>query len=303
MSIKSWLKFAYLGIVWGSTFLWIKIGLEEIPPITFTAMRLLVAVCGLVAINLIIKPKLPRRANWRDFLFLGVFNIALPFALITWSEQYVSSGSASILNATTPLFTLMLAPFFVPEDRFTWPKVLGMVLGFAGVVVLVTDNVSAAFAGFRWGELVVLVASLSYAVAIIYARRRTVSMAPSMQALGQNIFATILLWPLALGLEGPLVLPRQTMTWVAVIWLGIMATCIGTVLYYALLKEVGPTRTTLTTYLFPLMGVLLGAIFLDEQVGLRMLVGGLFILGGVILVNSNLSINFKSRDIESERSK
>ncbi|MFN7037461.1 MAG: DMT family transporter, partial [Bellilinea sp.] len=161
--------------------------------------------------------------------------------------------------------------------------------GFAGVVVLVSDELGAAMTGERWGQLGVLTASLSYAVAIIFARRRTFDLAPVVQALGQNFFANLTVWGLALGLEGGLRLPRLPMTWLAILWLGIMATCIGTVLYYGLLKEVGPTRTTLVTYLFPLVGVVLGVIFLQEALDWRILLGGVLILSGIAIVNSRIS--------------
>ncbi len=140
--------------------------------------------------------------------------------------------------------------------------------------------------GERWGQLGVLAASLSYAVAIIFARRRTFDLAPVVQALGQNFFANLTVWGLALGLEGGLRLPHLPMTWLAILWLGIMATCIGTVLYYGLLKEVGPTRTTLVTYLFPLVGVILGVVFLQETLSGRIILGGLLIISGVAIVNS-----------------
>lgn len=290
MTIQSWLKFIYLGVVWGATFLWIKIGLEELTPITFTALRLSVALTGLLILLLITRPRLPRLANGWDFLVLGIFNIALPFLLITWSEQHVTSGMAAILNSTAPLFTMLLAQIFVQDDRITLPKVLGLLAGFSGVVVLVSDELGAAMTGERWGQLGVLAASLSYAVAIIFARRRTFDLAPVVQALGQNFFANLTVWGLAIGLEGSLTLPRLPMTWLAILWLGIMATCIGTVLYYGLLKEVGPTRTTLVTYLFPLVGVILGVVFLQETLDWRVLLGGGLIISGVAIVNSRIHL-------------
>lgn len=289
MTLKAWFKFLYLGIVWGATFLWIKIGLEELTPLTFTALRLSVALTGLFILLLMTRPRLPKLANGWDFLVLGIFNIALPFLLITWSEQHVTSGMAAVLNSTAPLFTMLLAQIFVRDDRITLPKALGLLAGFAGVVVLVSDELGAAMSGERWGQLGVLAASLSYAVAIIFARRRTFDLAPVVQALGQNFFANLTVWGLALGLEGSLRLPRLPMTWLAILWLGIMATCIGTVLYYGLLKEVGPTRTTLVTYLFPLVGVVLGVIFLQEALDWRILLGGVLILSGIAIVNSRIS--------------
>ncbi len=285
MTLRSWLKFIYLGLVWGATFLWIKIGLEELAPMTFT-----VSLTGLAVLFVITRPRFAMRSNWLDLLILGVFNIALPFALITWSEQHVSSGLAAVLNSTAPLFTMLLAQVFVRDDRITLPKALGMLAGFVGVVVLVSDQLGGDISSSTWAQIGVLAASLSYAVAIIFARRRTFNLAPVMQAFGQNFFANLTVWPLALALETPFHFPRLPATWLAIFWLGIMATCIGTVLYYALLKEVGPTRTTLVTYLFPLVGVLLGVIFLQETLDWRIVAGGILIISGVALVNSRISL-------------
>lgn len=296
MSLKSWLKFIYLGVVWGATFLWIKIGLEELSPLTFTALRLSVALTGLIILLVFTRPRLPSLSNGWDFLVLGIFNIALPFLLITWSEQHVTSGMAAILNSTAPLFTMLLAQIFVQDDRISLSKAVGLLAGFVGVVVLVWDDLGGAMTDQRWGQIGVLAASLSYAIAIIFARRRTFQLAPVVQALGQNFFANLTVWGLAFGLEGSPTLPRLPMTWLAILWLGIMATCIGTVLYYALLKEVGPTRTTLVTYLFPLVGVILGVVFLQESLDWRILLGGGLIISGVAVVNSR--INFKKTPTE-----
>ncbi len=285
MPIKSWWKFIYLGVVWGATFLWLKIALGELGPLTLNAMRLTVASLGLLAIARMTRSPWPGRKYLPAMAFLGVFNIALPFALITWSEIYITTGLASILNSTVPLFTILLAVFFVPDDRFSLARGAGLALGFGGVVLLVSDKLGNGLSAVAWGAGVMLLASLSYAVAAVYARRKMQAVAPAMVAFGQSIFANLALWPLALIFESPIHLPQRPLTWLALVWLGIAATGIGTALYYFLLREVGPTRTTLTTYIFPLVGVLLGWMFLSEQPDWRLVVGGLLVISGVALVN------------------
>ncbi len=287
MSLKNWGKFWYLGLVWGATFLWLKIAIREVSPLTVNAIRLLISSATLFLIARIYKVKIPLRERWRSFLFLGIFNIALPFALITISEQSITSGMASILNSTVPFFTFILLPMFVPDETLSPLKVLGLVIGFIGVVVLVSNDVSDVFKDFQWGALLVLAASLSYAMAAVFARRVTFGMHPSAQALGQSLFANLALWPLALVLEAPLTMPRLPMTWISIFWLGIMATAIGTTLFYSLLNQAGATRTTLTTYVFPLVGVLLGVLFLNESVDWRLLAGGLLVITGVGIVNAH----------------
>jgi len=287
LSLKNWAMFWYMGIVWGATFLWLKIGIRETEPITLNAIRLFVAMIALFIIVRLTKARLPLRERWRSFLFLGIFNIALPFVLITWSEHFISTGMASILNSTVPFFTIILVPFFVPDEKWSLAKIIGLVVGFVGVVVLAVDKTNGNVEGFQWGSIFVLIASLSYAIAAVFARRVTTGIHPAAQAFGQSVFANLALWPLAFILESPIALPRLPITWVAVLWLSIMATAIGTFFYYSLLNQIGATRTSLTTYIFPLVGVVLGVIFLNEQMSWRLLAGGLLIIAGVAIVNSN----------------
>ncbi|HEY4692930.1 MAG TPA: EamA family transporter [Bellilinea sp.] len=292
MSLSSWAKFWYMGLVWGATFLWLKVGIREMPPISLNAVRLVAAMLALFIILRLTKTKLRFRECWRSYFFLGVFNIALPFVLITISEHNITSGMASILNSTVPFFTMILIPFFVPEEAWTLPKMIGLVVGFAGVVILAYHPVDGG-SGFQWGALLVLLASVSYAVAAIFARRVTYGVEPAALAFGQSIFANLVLWPTALLFEGSIQLPVQTMTWVSILWLGIMATAIGTFFFYSLINTVGATRTTLTTYIFPLVGVLLGVLILNEALSWRLLAGGALIIAGVAIVNSKIRLVLK----------
>lgn len=290
MPIKSWLKFIYLGIAWGSTFLWLKIALEELSPLTLNAIRMAIASLCLYILVRLTRSPWPGRKYLPAIVFLGIINIALPFVLITWSEMTISSGLASILNSTIPLFTVILAFFFVPDDRFSLVRGAGLALGFGGVVLLMSARVGEGMGVAQWGTLAMLLASLSYAVASIYAMRKVGPAAPVMIAFGQSIFANLALWPLALLFESPLRLPHLPITWISMVWLGVLASGIGTALYYFLLREVGPTRTNLTAYVFPLVGVLLGWLFLDEQISWWMIAGGLLIISGVALVNARITV-------------
>jgi len=191
-----------------------------------------------------------------------------------------------------PFFTMILIPFFVPEEAWTLPKMIGLVVGFAGVVILAYHPADGG-SGFQWGALLVLLASVSYAVAAIFARRVTYGVEPAALAFGQSIFANLVLWPTAFLFEGSIKLPVQTMTWVSILWLGIMATAIGTFFFYSLINTVGATRTTLTTYIFPLVGVLLGVLILNEALSWRLLAGGALIIAGVAIVNSKIRLVLK----------
>lgn len=289
-----------MGLVWGATFLWLKIGIREMQPISLNAVRLFIAMIVLLFIMRLTKAHLNFRENWKSYLFLGIFNIALPFVLITWSEHSISSGMASILNSTVPFFTMVLVPFFVTQESWSLEKAIGLAVGFIGVVVLAANKIEGNTGGFQWGAVLVLLASISYAVAAIFARKVTFGVAPAAQAFGQSIFANLVLWPTALLFEGPFTLPTQTISWLAVLWLAIMATGIGTFFYYSLINSVGATKTSLTTYVFPLTGVLLGVIFLNEQLSWRLLTGGILVIAGVAIVNSKIHLLPKQEKVSQQ---
>lgn len=298
MSFKNWFRFVYVGVVWGSSFLWIKLGLEAFAPLTHTALRIFIALIALILFSLSLKPLQTLKQNWKSLAILGVLNVAIPFVLITYSQQSISSAMGSILNSTTPLFTMALAPLFVREERWTFVRVLGVLLGFAGVVVLVSGQLSGGGSAMLWGALMMLVAGLSYALAVIYARCKTHAVPVGVEVLGQNLTALLIIAPLALTFEGVPVLPAWAdfpLAWASIFWMGIICIFIGTILFFALLKEVGPTRTSMTTYLYPLVGVLAGAVFLRESLDWRTFVGGGMILAGVVVANTNLQTLRKLR--------
>lgn len=285
MSIREWFKFILLGLIWGSSFLWIKIGVQELGPFTLVTLRVFFATLGLWVVARVHRTTPPWQQVLPAFFVLGVLNMALPFVLISWSEQYISSGMAAILNSTVPLFTLLIAPLFLPDDPWTLPKGLGLLVGFLGVVVLMANQVQGDLTRPKIGQLTMLLAAISYAAAAVYARRKVRGLTPDVQSLGQSLMATLVMLPLAFSLEAPFTLPQQPLTWIAVLWLGLMGSCVATLLYYSLLQSIGPTRTTLVTYIFPLVGVILGALFLHERPDWHLLVGGALIISGVAVVN------------------
>ena len=138
MSLKNWFKFFSLSLVWGTSFFWIKIGLQEVDPITLVFFRVSFATLGLVIFFLITRKKYPMTFWWL-YLFLGFFNVALPFILITWSETHITSGMASVMNSTQPLATALFAAIFINEERLTPQRILGLVVGFGGVLILMSD--------------------------------------------------------------------------------------------------------------------------------------------------------------------
>ncbi|HSV86049.1 MAG TPA: DMT family transporter [Levilinea sp.] len=285
MSIKEWTKFGVLSLLWGSSFLWIKIVIAETGPFTLVTFRVLLAVSGVLVIVLWRRPAWPGPAFLPVFLVLGLINTALPFTLISFSEQYISSGMASILNSTVPLFTIMIAPIFVRDDPFTVPKAIGLLVGFAGIVILVSDHLRDGFNEQMVGLGAMLLAAFFYAASGVYARRTTQGLTPEVQTLGQLVMALLIITPAAFVVEAPFTPPALPISWVALSWLGLLGTAAGTLIYYSLLHSIGPTRTLSVTYLFPLVGVLLGALFLGEHVAWQHAVGGGLIISGVWIVN------------------
>lgn len=287
MKLKEWGAFALLGLVWGSSFLWIKIGVRELGPATLVGYRLLFGAAAVAVIVLARRQPMPRDpAIWGKLLLLGVTNTALPFLLISWGETKIDSAMASILNGTVPLFTIVIAHLALHDDKITPPRLAGLLAGFAGVVVLVSRDIGrTAFGGNLLGQLAVILASISYASSAVFSRRYLRGVHPMVQSLLVMAVADAIAWPLAAAVEWPIAVPALSITWLAVIWLGLLGSCLAYLLYFYLLNAWGPTRATLVTYVFPVIGLVLGIVFLNERADFRLIVGSMLVVGGIVLVN------------------
>ena len=286
MRTKDWLAFIALGTIWGSSFLWIKIAVQGIGPVTLVAFRLLFGILGLLVVAFYTHMEWPRQPRmWLILTVIGIINNAIPYVLISWGEQYIPSSVAAILNSTTPLFAMVFAHFLLHDDRLTLPRLSGVLVGFIGVIILVSADLLGGLGFNVLGQLAVLLASVSYAGASVFARRNTRGVSPITLALVPLLGADLLIWLAVPIAQSPPKFPVLPVTWLAVIWLGLMGTCVAFLLYYFLLHSVGPTRTTLVTYVFPLVGVVLGVIFLHEVLDWHSLVGGALIVGSILVVN------------------
>lgn len=297
MKLKDWGAFWLLGTIWGSSFLWIKIGVAEIGPITLVAFRLLFALAGLIVVTAFQRRRLPRDAKtlW-GFVFMGVFNTAVPFALISWGETSIDSALASILNGTVPLFTIVIAHFWLADEKISLMRVLGLIVGFFGVVVLVSrDFGPRGLHANVLGQLAVLAASVSYAVSATFSRRHLRGVAPVVQATSIVLIADAIAWAAVPVTERPFVLPQLPITWLALAWLGLLGSCVAYLLYFHLLNSVGATKATLVTYVFPVIGLLLGIIFLGESADWRLLVGSALVVGGIAVVNVRMQAREPAR--------
>jgi len=286
MQPKHWTAFIILGSIWSASFLWIKIALGEIGPNTLVAWRVLFGLLFAGGAVLFQRKAWPRSlAEWSPFLLLGVTSIAIPFFLITWGELSIDSAVASILNATVPLFTIVIAHRSLHDDKMTVQRVIGLFIGFVGVVVLLSEDLTAGAHNSILGQAAVIMASIFYAASSVYARIKTQSSAGLVRGAAPLVSATLIMWIVAPVLESPFKVPQLPITWIAVLWLGVLGSGLALIIWYYLLHEIGPTRTGMVTYIFPLGGVVLGVIFLDEHLSWQLAVGALLIIASIVVVN------------------
>jgi drug/metabolite transporter (DMT)-like permease len=284
-----------LGAMWGSSFLFIKVAVIEVPPTFVVAARLFFSILTLAAALPLLgriagerTATLPQVARlWRSLLILGLFNAALPFFVISWGTQFLPSGTAAILNSTVPLFTALLAltlPWFAGE-RLGVLGAAGLLLGIVGVGNLVggfgglADGLSGTRSEALAGAGAILAGSVSYAVGGLYARRSMKDVPVTVSAVGQSAGGLVLVLPFAAfalpeRLPGPQVLG-------ALAGLGVIGTGFSLLLYFRLIANVGPTRTSTVTYLVPVWALLYGALLLQESITTRSILGLALILAGV----------------------
>lgn len=265
--------------------MWIKIAVAEVGPITLVAFRTLFGLLFGITIILIQRVQLPRsHKEWTPVLILGITNVAIPFFLISWGEQHIDSAVAAILDATVPLFTILIAHTLLHDDKMTVPKVLGLLIGFAGVIILMSKDIDAS-PGSVLGQLAVVLACAFYAGSNVYARRATRHTPNILRSAGPLLSATAVMWLATPLVESPVKIPQLGITWVALLFLGILGSGLAFILSYYLLHEIGPTRTSMVTYLFPLGGVILGVAFLQEKLSWQVFVGGVLVVLSLVVAN------------------
>jgi drug/metabolite transporter (DMT)-like permease len=279
-----------LALMWGSSYLFIKIGVETLPPLSLVALRLLVGFAILLVVVVVTRTPLPRdRRTLGHLAILGAVNVAIPFWLISWAEQHISSGLTGILQSTSPFFTLVLAAAFVHDEHITRGRLAGIAIGFLGILVLsvrdLADIGTAAGAQRLLGELVVIVSSLAYAAGNTYARRALRGAPPLVLATGQVGWAFVMVVALAFLVDGRITLPSVPEAALAVGWLGAIGTGFAYVVFFRMLTRWGPTRASLVAYLLPVVAVVLGIVVLGERVDATFLAGAVLIVAGIWVLN------------------
>lgn len=298
MKLKNLLYLLLLSSLWGPSFLFIKIAVEEISPITLAALRIGLAAILLHVLLLLRGYTFNRTwAFWKHVTVAGFFANAVPFALINWGEQYIDSSIASILNGMTPLCTLLIAHFTIKEEDMSIEKIAGTVLGFVGLFVLVSPNLTSGVHSSVWGIVAVATAALSYGIAIVYSRLHLMNEKPLYAPSAQLLVTALYLIPFAWLVEGPT--HWGDLSWRAIgslTILGTFGTAAAFIVYYRLLALASASYLSLVTYLMPVYGVILGVVFLQERLSTTAITGGLLILCGIMIANKTIPISRSKKD-------
>jgi drug/metabolite transporter (DMT)-like permease len=288
MSLRNFMILFCLGLIWGASFLFIKVAVVTIPPFTVAFGRTALAA---LTLYLVLRYRGLRMGSWGNlwgsFLVLGFFNGAVPYTLITWAEIHIASGLAAILNALMPLFTVFLAHFLTQDEKLNWMKVVGIFWGFLGILALIGPAVLKGLGTHVAGQLAVVGAALCYAFAVIYARRLK-EIPTLVSATGQLTGAALLTLPLSFIIDTPWQLPVSLLSLGALVCLSLLGTALAYILYYYLLGRIGATNVSLVTYLIPVTGVFWGAFLLGERLHWSAFLALALILAGIAGVNNRL---------------
>ncbi len=268
MTARVWIWLLSLSVLWGGSFFFAKVALGELAPLSVVLGRVALAAIALnFVLALTVGSLFQRKVPWRSFLAMGLLNNLVPFALIFWGQTQIASGLASILNATTPLFTMVVAHFLTRDERIDAIKLGALLIGIGGVAVLVGPDALVGSHGVL-GQLACLGAALSYAFAGVYGRRfKAMGVAPLDAAAGQVTASAMLILPIMLTVDQPWTLPAfpSATVWASLAGLALLSTALAYVLYFRILAAAGATNLLLVTFLIPVTAILLGASVLGEQ--------------------------------------
>jgi len=289
MTVRQWIEFLALTLIWGASFLWIKIAVREVGPFTIVSIRLVMAMAAILPFLIRGRVGVPRSGRmWWHIVVQGLTSTALPWILITWAEKHIDSALATVLNGTVPLFTIVIAHLWLSDDRMTTRRVAGLLVGFVGVLILVGNDLRFLAGGgddatrlMLLGQLAMLCSSFFYAFSNVYARRHFRTVPPVFQAFYTMLAADALMWIVTPVVEAPFRLPALPITWLAIAWLGVLGAGVSYLIFYHLLHEIGPTRMATVTFTIPVVGVTLGVIFLGEALTWQLIAGTVLIVSGV----------------------
>jgi drug/metabolite transporter (DMT)-like permease len=291
MDTFDWVMLITLATVWGGSFLFNAILVAELPVITIVAIRVTVAALALWGFVRVTGRKIPTAPQvWGALLILGVLNNAIPFSLIVQGQTQITSGLASILNATTPLFTILVAGFFLTDERFSVLRVLGVIVGFSGVILMVGPEALGGLGADFWAQLCALGAALSYGFASVFGRHfRELKVDPVMVATGQVTMSSLVLWPIALWIDGPQdILGLSFNAAASMFGLAVLCTSFAYIVYFLILERAGATNISLVTFLVPISAIILGVLVLGESIFIKEIIGMTLIGLGLAIIDGRL---------------
>ena len=281
--MKARLVWLILCGIWGSTWLFIKLGLADLPPLTFAGIRFVISCALLFALVGVRRLPLPRgRGEWWLLFVTGILSFSLNYGLVFWAEQHISSGLAAVLQATMPAFGLVLAHFHLPGERMTWVKIAGVVLGVFGVAVVFSNQLAVSGRQALAGCVAMVLSAFFAAYSNVLVKRYGRSLNPAIIAAGQMFFGLIPLLFFGLAMEGnPLQLRWTATAIVSLFYLALVGSVIAFLLYYWLMQNMDVTKTMLISLVTPVVAVILGMLALNEELSWRTLAGGAMIVAGI----------------------
>ena len=291
MGAAEWGMLITLSVLWGGSFFFVGAAVRELPSFTIVLARVGIAAVALWAVLVLLRIRMPPAPGlWAAFLGMGLLNNAIPFALFAWGQHHIASGLAAILNATTPLFTVVVAHLLTRDERLTAGKAAGVVLGMAGVVAMLGAELLAGLGTALLAQGACLAAALSYAFAGVFGRRfRRMGVPPLATAAGQVTGSTLLIAPLALLVDRPWMLAMPgAETLGALLGIGLLSTALAYVLYFRILAAAGATNLLLVTFLIPVSAILLGALVLGERLEPRHFLGMALIGAGLAAIDGRI---------------
>jgi drug/metabolite transporter (DMT)-like permease len=303
MTASDWALLIALSVVWGGSFLFVGIAVKELPPLTIVASRVVMGAAALLIVLRMVSVHLPRtRQAWGAFLGMSILNNVIPFTLIVWGQSHIASGLASILNATTPLFTVIVAQYFTDDEHLTGQKLAGVIVGFLGVAVMIGAAALTSWDASILAQLAILGAALSYGFSGVFGRRfKTMGIPPLATAAGQVTVSSVLLLPVALIVDRPWTLAMpSTEAILSLVALGLVSTAFAYLIFFRLLARAGATNVGLVTFLIPVSAILLGVLILGETLAVRHVAGMALIGAGLILIDgrvvSALNARFSAKE-------
>jgi drug/metabolite transporter (DMT)-like permease len=284
-----WSLLLILGLMWGTSYAFIKLGVQTLPTFTLIASRLLIGFVFIAVVVAVAREPLPRNPKaYVHFAVMAVINIVIPFTLITTAERSVDSSIAAIINGAVPLVVILLAALAFHDEPITLNRLAGMVVGYAGVIVIVSPGLTSASSSALSGELALVGSTIAYGIGAVYSRRNIRGYRPMIPALFQVGFAMVIIATLALAFERPLDVSWNGDAILAVVWLGLFGSGAAYLINFRLLGRIGATRTSILAYFLPVVGIISGALMFGETIDGAVMVGTALVIGGIALVNAKI---------------